>query len=91
MTDVYLTDSSAARIDATYEQFRARVIARLGAFFCSNERADEWEAYILQHAAELPGYERPLAQATETARLCAALREESAVELVAALTARDKD
>ena len=32
-------------------------------------------------------FERPLAQATETARLCAALREESALDLIAALTA----
>ncbi len=91
LTHAWLLENNTAVFALIPEQFRARVIAGLGAFFCSNEQADEWEAYILQHAAELPGYERPLAQATETARLCAALREESALDLVAALTARNTD
>ena len=91
LTHAWLLENNTAVFALIPEQFRARVIAGLGAFFCSNEQADEWEAYILQRADELPGYERPLAQATETARLCAALREESALDLVAALTARNTD
>ncbi len=38
----------------------------------------------LSHADKLPGYERDLAQATESIRLCTALREARAAELVAA-------
>ena len=52
--------------------------------FCSAERADEWQAFIEARAEQLPGYERTLAQATESVRLCAALREAKAAELVTA-------
>jgi alanyl aminopeptidase len=56
----------------------------LGSAFCSAERADEWQAYIEARAEQLPGYERTLAKATESVRLCAALRDAKAAELVTA-------
>ena len=61
------------------------IFPSLGSSFCSVGRADEWHAFITDHAEQLPGYERGLAQATESIRLCAALREASAADLVAAL------
>ena len=48
------------------------------------DREQEWRAFVTSHADKLPGYERDLAQATESIRLCAALREARASELVAA-------
>jgi alanyl aminopeptidase len=54
---------------------------------CTAERADDWQAFIESHAASLPGYERSLAQATESVRLCAALREASEDELMTAFAA----
>ena len=67
------------------DSFRGRLPA-FGGYFCSNERADEWKSFIQSHAGSLPGYERSLAQANETVRLCAALREAKASELFEALT-----
>ena len=63
------------------------VLPSLGSAFCSVEKADEWQAFIISYADDLPGYERDLAQATESVRLCAALRETSAAKLVAAFQA----
>ena len=60
------------------------IVPTLGRSFCTTDRADEWHAFITSHADKLPGYERDLAQATESIRLCAALREAGAAELVAA-------
>ena len=60
------------------------IVPTLGRSFCTTDRADEWHAFITAHADKLPGYERDLAQATESIRLCAALRQASAAELVAA-------
>jgi alanyl aminopeptidase len=67
------------------DSFRSRLPA-FGSSFCSNKRADEWASFVESHADRLPGYERSLAQADETVRLCAALREAKAAELFAALT-----
>jgi alanyl aminopeptidase len=67
------------------EEFRGRFVAGLGSSFCTAERADEWVSFIQAHADNLTGYERTLAQSTETVRLCAALREARGAELVAAL------
>jgi len=67
------------------ETFRGQWVPGLGANFCSAERAAEWSDFITSHASELPGYERSLAQATESANLCAALREAQAQPLMAAL------
>jgi hypothetical protein len=59
-------------------------IPRLGSSFCSVDGADQWQAFIVSHAEDFPGYERDLAQAIESARLCAALRGASANDLIAA-------
>ena len=67
------------------DAFRGR-LPSFGRSFCSNERADEWRSFIQSHAGSLPGYERSLAQADETVRLCAALREAKAAELFDTLT-----
>jgi len=61
------------------------IIPSLGSSFCTVERAGDWQAFVTSHADQLPGYERKLAQALESVHLCAALREASGVELVAAL------
>ena len=49
---------------------------------------DEAIAFLNSQADLIPGYERRLAQATESARLCAAFRFEKGNELAAALTAQ---
>ncbi len=67
------------------ETFRPNFFPTLGGAFCSIERADEWQRFVMSHARELPGYERDLAQATESIRLCAALKTASAGNLLAAL------
>jgi alanyl aminopeptidase len=72
-------------IDMIPESFRARVVPSLGNSFCSFERADQWEAFVTSHADRLPGYERTLAQALESARLCAGLKEAKGAELLAAI------
>ncbi len=69
------------------ETFRADYVAGLVGNFCTAERADEWEAFIKSHAETLPGFERSLAQGSETARLCAALRENSQDALLEAFAA----
>jgi len=74
-------DEIVERIPAT---FRSQIVPGFGQAFCTTERADEWQAFVEARADQLPGYERSLAQATESARLCAALRKAKAGELVAA-------
>ena len=66
------------------ETFRARAVSAMGGYFCSNSRADEWQQFIEGHADKLAGYERSLAQATESVRLCAGLRDAKGEELIAA-------
>ena len=61
-----------------------RIIPSLGSSFCTVERANDWQAFVTDHAEQMPGYERTLAQALENVHLCAALREASSDELVAA-------
>lgn len=63
------------------------VLPSFGKAFCSIEKANEWREFIVSYADDLPGYERSLAQATESIRLCAALRNRRAAGLVAALRA----
>jgi len=67
------------------ETFRSGIVPALGNAFCSTDRALEWDGFIKSVAHELPGYERSLAQATESIRLCAALREETEDELIKAM------
>lgn len=87
LTYAWIRKNDAVLIERIPETFRSTTVPALGSAFCSVERADEWEAFIVSHAEDLRGYERTLAQATESARLCAALRTESADDLVAAFTA----
>jgi alanyl aminopeptidase len=84
LTYAWLVDDYDKFIAQLPESYRARVVPALGGAFCSAERADEWQAYIEARAEQLPGYERTLAQATESVRLCAALRQAKAAELVSA-------
>jgi len=87
LTYDWLIANDDAIIDMFPEFFRSRAVPALGSHFCSTERADEWEAFINNHADTIPGYERQLAQATESTRLCAALREAQGADLLAALEA----
>jgi alanyl aminopeptidase len=66
------------------EFFRSQVVPRFGLGFCSAERAAEVEAFVVSHAALLPGYERSLSQTLEAISLCAALKSEKGAELAAA-------
>ena len=84
LTYAWLVENYDELIEQLPEGYRARILPALGSAFCSIERADEWQAFIEVRAEQLPGYERTLAQATETGRLCAALRDAKAAELVAA-------
>ena len=64
--------------------FRSRVVPALGSSFCSLDRANEWETFVVSHAKVIPGYERTLAQSLESVRLCAGLKEAKAEELLTA-------
>ena len=66
------------------EGYRSNVVPHFGGTFCSAARADEWRAFVVAHADALPGYERDLDQATESIRLCAALKAARGDELLAA-------
>jgi alanyl aminopeptidase len=81
----WLRENFDAVVPVVPEMFRGQFLAGLGSNFCSAERAKEWEAFIESKADLLPGYARSLAQAVESANLCAALREAKAAELVSAL------
>ena len=85
LTHAWLVENYDQIFEQLPDSYRARFFSALGGAFCSAERADEWQAYIEARAEELPGYERRLAQSIETVRLCAALREAKADELVTAL------
>jgi alanyl aminopeptidase len=87
LTYAWIRENDAAIIASIPETFRSSIVPAFGSAFCSTDRADEWQDFIVSHADSLPGYERSLAQATESIRLCAALREASADELVTAFAA----
>jgi len=87
LTYAWIRENDAAIIASIPETFRSNIVPAFGSAFCSADRADEWQDFIVSRADSLPGYERPLAQATESIRLCAALREASADELVTAFAA----
>ena len=80
----WLRQNADALIALVPEGYRSNFVPYLGASFCSAERADEWRAFVAAHAAALPGYERDLDQATESIRLCAALKAARGEELLAA-------
>lgn len=85
LTYQWIIDNWDAVLESVPESNRGGTVPAFGGSFCSVERANEWEDIILSNADRLAGYERPLAQATESVRLCAALREARAGELVAEL------
>ena len=84
LTYEWLVENYDEIIEKLPDTYRARILPGLGGAFCSNERADEWQAFVEARADQLPGYERTLAQAIETVRLCAALRDAKADQLVTA-------
>ena len=83
-TYAWLRQNDKKLIGMFPEEFRSAIVPALGRAFCSNELADEWQAFVKSHAALIPGYERSLAQAVERIQLCAALRQASAASLIAA-------
>lgn len=83
----WLRANDSALIPMIPEFFRSILVPALGNSFCSAEKAQEWGEFIDSHAADLPGYERSLAQTTESIMLCAALRQAKADELTRALEA----
>ena len=86
LTVRWLQDSWEPIVEMIPEMFRARVVPAFGSYLCTAQQADEWQAFIEGHAADLPGYERALAKATETIRLCAALKQANGEELVEAFS-----
>jgi len=84
LTYAWLRENTETIIGMMPGALTGGIVPTLGRSFCTVDRADEWHAFITSHADKLPGYERDLAQATESIRLCAALREARASELVAA-------
>jgi alanyl aminopeptidase len=85
-TYAWLKENDKAVIGMIPETFRSNVFPGFGAAFCSSERADEWQKFVKSHAAELPGYERDLAQTIESVHLCAGLKQASAADLLAAFS-----
>ena len=85
LTYQWIVDNQDQVMEMIPESFRSRVVPGLGGSFCSVDRADEWEAFVLKHADKLPGYERSLAQSMESVRLCAGLKEAKGAELLAAI------
>jgi len=86
-TFAWFIANETAIIGMIPESFRSTVLPSLGGSFCSVEKADQWQAMVLSHKDELPGYARSLAQAIEKVHLCAALRDAKAEELRQAFSA----
>jgi alanyl aminopeptidase len=86
LTFTWLRDNGETLVNMIPQTFRARILPFFGSGFCTQERAEEWQAFVESHAAAAPGYERGLAQATESILLCASMRESSQYELLAAFS-----
>ncbi|MEO0982741.1 MAG: M1 family metallopeptidase [Pseudomonadota bacterium] len=71
-------------VDASPEVRRPQ-IARMAGVFCDVGDIDEAIAFIESQSELIPGYERNLAQSSESARLCAGLKAQKGAELAAAL------
>lgn len=84
LTYAFVIENADTLIEMVPETFRSSTFPALGKFLCSNEQANGWHDFITLHGDQLPGYERSLAQATESVRLCAALRDRSASDLLVA-------
>lgn len=85
LTYDWLVENGDTIIEMVPEHGRSGIVPALGSYFCDAGRADEWAAFVNAHADDIPGFERDLAQATESIRLCAALREAQGADLLAAL------
>ena len=84
LTYAWVKNNDTAVFESIPGLFRSSVVPTLGSAFCTVERADEWHSFIESHADKLAGYERDLAQTTESILLCAALREARAANLITA-------
>jgi len=62
-------------------EIRQPKLAGLTGYFCSVRKAAEAEDFFEQNAQLIPGYERSLAQGTEKATLCSALRAQKALDV----------
>ena len=62
-------------------EIRQPKLAGLTGYFCSVRKAAEAEDFFQQNAQLIPGYERSLAQGTEKATLCSALRAQKALDV----------
>ncbi len=76
------------QVIAKTPEIRKPQTARLVSYFCTSDEIDDAIAFVETQASLIHGYERRLAQASETARLCAAFRAEKGTELAAALEAQ---
>jgi alanyl aminopeptidase len=88
LTFQWLKENDEAVFELIPDSYRGNVVPAFGSYFCSLEKADEWEAFIEARAEVLPGYERDLAQAVESVRLCAGLKGARGADLQVALEAR---
>jgi len=70
------------------QTFRSRYLPLVGSKLCSGRQAEEWRAFVESHAAEIPGYERGLAQAMESIQLCVALKNANAAGLAEAFSSQ---
>jgi len=86
LTYAWIVDNQDEIIEMIPASFRSRIAPALGGAFCSFDRADEWEAFVVSNAEKIPGYERTLAQTLESVRICAGLKEAKAGELLTAFT-----
>lgn len=85
-TLAWMQQNSDVIIDTIPESFRSSIVPVLGNSFCTNKQADEWQAFVVNNAGKIPGYERRLAQTKESISLCASLRDARAPDLIDALT-----
>lgn len=88
LTYTWLLENADEVIKKMTGALTTSILPSLGSSFCTVERADAWQTFITEHADQLPGYERKLAQAIESIHLCASLRGASGAALVAALEKR---
>ena len=75
-------------IIARTPEIRKPQTARIVGNFCDAAKIDDAIAFIESKSDLIPGYERRLAQASESARLCAAFRAAKGEELANALLSR---
>jgi alanyl aminopeptidase len=85
MTWSWVKANGDAVVSLASDAFRSRAVPAIGAPFCTSEMGAEFTAWMRSHAAQVPGYERTLAQTQEQIALCSALRKASAEDLTRAL------